>query len=389
MKRLALLLAILLLPGCAKRQIYTPTPAPDMEPPGIILYVADNHLQVRKGATHRSLNEMGRIDNAADAALTADGKAVRAVVREEGAAYLRTYTLADQQVDSIRLAELPGSLLRWAPSASYAAYEHGGTLSVLDHAGQAERLDLQGGQLVNLAWGPADSLLIQTRTSETVPEQLLHWHPGKGFQSLARDSSARSDIGSTSPSGLSVAYATRLPSGQPGLVMLSEVTSKAPVRSDLVVSLPDGESFLRSPVWSQDGGLLAAMIVTRKSDGAMAWSLLTVSDQGERVSTWAAPAYPCYIYGFWWMTGERLLVQIAGPGCGKMVELDGRSGTLRQEFDAPLKGLIHLDPTREWIAVEHQEGPNRTTLIRVERPTERITLPINGLSDWCCVGWDS
>jgi hypothetical protein len=115
------------------------------------------------------------------------------------------------------------------------------------------------------------------------------------------------------------------------------------------------------------------------------WSLLTLSSQGRQVVEWAAPAYPCYIYGFWWLRGQRLVVQIAGPDCGKMVELDGRTGVELRRFDGPLKGLVHLAPGGDWIAVESRERPYSTTFVPLGRPEARLVLPIADLVGWCCM----
>lgn len=378
MSRFHLLLVLLLLTGCAPTEPKVPTPAP--EPPGTILYLADHHLHLRSGGALRDLPELGQIESTADAMLAPDGSTVLAVVREESGAYLRTY--ANGKVSSLPLAAPPGSLVAWAPDGAYVAYESEGDLMIVDRSGQAESLGLHGERLVSFRWGPDAALVVRTQPEGAALERLWRWRPRRPWLALSDDALPQTGLGEWGLDGLSLAYVGRLSSGLPGIIVMREGPDGAMNRSELPIDLPVGEVVLSGPTWSPDGGRLAAQVMEASSGRGTGWSLVMVSEGSTEVTRWAAPAYPCYIYGYWWLSEERLLVQIAGPGCGKMVELDGRSGAVLREFEAPLKGLVHLGPGREWIAVESRERPVGSTFIRVGKPSERVEVGFGGLVGW-------
>jgi WD40 repeat protein len=174
---LLLLLVLLVLGGCRPTQSPTPTPSPQSnDPPGLILYLQDQRLHLRSGGEDRLLAELGTVVEPYEALLTKDGRQVLALAREATGAYVRSYTLADGQVATIKLQESPNSIVAWAPDASYLAFVTEGTaVVVLDRQGHLERLSFAGDQVLALTWGPDSRLLVTSRQGSDQNLRLWRW----------------------------------------------------------------------------------------------------------------------------------------------------------------------------------------------------------------------
>jgi len=215
-----------------------------------------------------------------------------------------------------------------------------------------------------------------------------------GLTQLASNVRAETGTHAWSRDGAAVIYGDAdFPGGPPRLVRRTpEGTNVVFSATDLqrlpngcdLVAMPSASPF--GPGWSPDGRRYAT--VGKMPPSECCWFLAIGPAAGGAPSLFRAPS-SCYLNGQGdWVDGERILVELTGPSCGRTdregraVMVDARSGQALGEFPVGRKSALRLSPDHRWVASVSDGG---TDVIPLDDPSNRVVLPLHGiLVDWCC-----
>ncbi|MBI4306644.1 MAG: hypothetical protein HY678_10040 [Chloroflexi bacterium] len=84
-------------------------------------------------------------------------------------------------------------------------------------------------------------------------------------------------------------------------------------------------------------------------------ALVVVSAEGVPMAAYVAPPHPCYVFNSGWIPSKEIaLIQLAGPGCGRLLTFTP-SGDIEWDIATEtLKANLYVSPDEAWVALEQR-----------------------------------
>ena len=146
--------------------------------------------------------------------------------------------------------------------------------------------------------------------------------------------------------------------------------------------------YLTSKVSPSRSAIAFQVQATSHRPGVSGYHLGLVSADGTLLGLYSVPPYnpTCHVFDFNWRPDEEgVVVQIAGPGCGRLVLLTRDARVVFDVETLRVKGYLHVRPDSRWAALFQGfaevdgriQQVKRSEFISLENPDIRLDVPIS------------